>query len=89
MRAETVRRWFRAGQLRGIWLSGRAGRWIPASKLERFLREQTGPGLDKPASESYAEVDGRTLTGKKSVPAAGESAGTWPGQVRADPAHQV
>ncbi len=47
--AETVRRWLRAGQLRGIWLSDRAGWRIPASELERFLRERAGQGIDRPA----------------------------------------
>jgi hypothetical protein len=50
----------------------RSGRLVDPGELERFLREQAGPGLDRPASESYAEVDGRTLTGEKSVPAAGQ-----------------
>ncbi len=50
--AETVRRWLRAGQLRGVWLSDRAGWRIPAGELERFLRERTGRGLDNPAEPS-------------------------------------
>jgi excisionase family DNA binding protein len=35
--AATVRRWLRAGDLRGIALGERAGYRIPVSELERFL----------------------------------------------------
>uniref|UniRef100_A0A831X6V0 DNA-binding protein n=1 Tax=Thermorudis peleae TaxID=1382356 RepID=A0A831X6V0_9BACT len=48
--AETVRRWLRSGQLKGVWLSDRAGWRIPAGELERFLRERSGHqmGLSSP-----------------------------------------
>jgi excisionase family DNA binding protein len=48
----TVRRWLREGLLRGSRLPGKAGWRIPASELERFLRERAGQGLDRPSSES-------------------------------------
>jgi excisionase family DNA binding protein len=36
--AETVRRWLRAGRLRGVLLGGdKAGYRIPSAELERFL----------------------------------------------------
>lgn len=36
----TVRRWIRDGQLRGIAMGDRAGYRVPASELDRFLRER-------------------------------------------------
>ncbi len=39
---ETVRRWLRAGQLRGTLLGDRAGWRIPASEVERFIDPERG-----------------------------------------------
>jgi excisionase family DNA binding protein len=42
LHTETVRRWLKTGRMHGIYLgSDRAGWRIPASELERVLREGT------------------------------------------------
>lgn len=35
---ETVRRWLRSGELRGVRLGARAGYRVPVAELERFLK---------------------------------------------------
>ena len=39
---ETVRRWLRAGKLRGLLLSQQGGYRIPDSELRRFISERLG-----------------------------------------------
>ena len=39
---ETVRRWLRAGKLRGILLSQQGGYRIPDSEVRRFITERLG-----------------------------------------------
>jgi excisionase family DNA binding protein len=39
---ETVRRWLRAGKLRGLLLSQQGGYRIPDSELRRFITERLG-----------------------------------------------
>ncbi len=39
---ETVRRWLRAGKLRGMLLSQQGGYRIPDSELRRFIAERLG-----------------------------------------------
>ncbi len=39
---ETVRRWLRAGKLRGVLLSQQGGYRVAESELRRFLAERTG-----------------------------------------------
>ncbi len=38
VKEETVRRWLRAGKIRGVHLGDRAGWRIPASEVDRILR---------------------------------------------------
>ena len=40
--SETVRRWLRAGKLRGLLLSQQSGYRIPDSELRRFITERLG-----------------------------------------------
>ena len=49
--SETVRRWLRAGALRGIRLSDRAGWRVPAEELERFLSERARWETDREGRE--------------------------------------
>lgn len=39
---ETVRRWLRAGKLRGVLISQQGGYRVPESELQRFLAERGG-----------------------------------------------
>jgi excisionase family DNA binding protein len=39
---ETVRRWLRAGKLRGMLLSQQGGYRVPDSELRRFIAERLG-----------------------------------------------
>jgi excisionase family DNA binding protein len=39
---ETVRRWLRAGKLRGMLLSQQGGYRVPDSELRRFIAERQG-----------------------------------------------
>ncbi len=40
---ETVRRWLRAKQLRGLQFGPRSGYRIPESELRRFIAQRLGP----------------------------------------------
>jgi excisionase family DNA binding protein len=51
-RAETVRRWLRAGNLRGTLISDRMGWRVRAADLERFIAARTHGG------EADADVGG-------------------------------
>ena len=48
---EVVRRWLRAGRLRGTLLNRRAGYRIPAEEVERLLRGEPIPAQDAAATE--------------------------------------
>ena len=48
---EVVRRWLRAGRLRGTLLNRRAGYRIPAAEVERVLRGEPVPAGDAAAGE--------------------------------------
>jgi excisionase family DNA binding protein len=54
---ETVRRWLRVGQLRGIKLSDQAGYRVRPSELERMLQQleaTSAPDTAPPANEKVA-----------------------------------
>ncbi len=63
--AETVRRWLRAGRLRGARISDAAGYRIPRSEVARLLREL---GLPPAGDHPKAEAASPRLTDAASWP---------------------
>ena len=62
---ETVRRWVRSGQLRGIKLSDQAGYRVRPSELERMLRELGAGSTPEAAPGSNEKVAARSLAGAR------------------------
>ncbi len=64
---ETVRRWLRVGQLRGIKLSDQAGYRVRPSELERMLQEleaASAPEAAPPSNEKVAARASRATTSR-------------------------
>ena len=53
---ETVRRWLRSKQLRGMLLSDKAGYRIARVDLEQFIAERTGGGAPQDPQKELAAV---------------------------------
>ena len=65
---QTVRRWLKGGQLRGVLLGRKAGYRVRASDLEAFLAERQTPAVEeKSRPRQVLGRDGRTPTRRVSA----------------------
>lgn len=51
---ETIRRWLRAGELRGMQLGDRSGYRVPVSELRRFIAARMSPPPEAGRQEAAA-----------------------------------
>jgi len=54
MNEETIRRWLRTGELRGMQMGERSGYRVPVSELRRFIASRMSPPREAGQREAVA-----------------------------------